>query len=712
MNLAQPRPTPREEQWENRSQPQPNDLGGDLAQQIEDDLFSRGTYLTETEFQHWSAESRARVMQSQRTRARTNMSSAMQRDVDRQNQNTAGDQPRGGGLYDWAYGRGPLQHRVDSISSDDSDADMEAMSTVALGSDPGARRDLQRLERALQGYRSVRNAIRATPNGSALRAYWNQDDDENATRFSRLPRMGSGFLPIPMHAQNARTPTEPHFVSSVNHKKSDAFIRVRKLIRYLSELRHTGVEGGLQVARTLGLDSLFESEYSYTPSDLPIHIDSLPVPQYSSWLEPGMIWHGLQSTEREPTRTSSAQSLSLRRERQLRWQREAFRRTVARRRDALRSLDANDLVQLGADPAPDSDRYLSDLSQDSNGRWSFSQRQMSSLSAHPTQSAQPPESDHWPVKVTIQTVDWESMTLTGMMYASHMPEKLSSLHQPISPQHTTATSMSSFFTGEIIDFRQQPLETEREDRDYEVGGLDVDARYWQRLGPFRKEIERVRHLRGKKRSEYQQNSRLWDAYRKAAGHETENRESSQSPSGLLSPPTESSTTGEPQKIFETEEDKEIEADEIMSRCLGSQKWMEEKLSNEWILMRWKERCFVTPPENSSNANPTRTILTTAALPSPTAPSSTSRVANGSGSTSWGLTISGFYYVALNRLSGEIDGMYYDPGSQPYQALKMSPENTATSSPGGSRGVQACGCGKRDCQEAVGLKKWFPSIDLR
>lgn len=427
-----------------------------------------------------------------------------------------------------------------------------------------------------------------------------------------------------------------------------------------------------------------------------------------------MVWRGLQSTEREPTRTSSALSLSLRRERQ----REAFRRTVARRRDALRALEANDFTQPGADAAPDSDRYLSDLSQDSNGRWSFTQRQMTSLSAHPTQSAQPPESDHWPVKVTIQTVDWESMTLTGMMYASHMPEKLSSLHQSFSPHHTAATCMSSFFTGEIIDFRQQPLETEREDRDYEVGGLDVDARYWQRLGPFRKEIERVRHLRGKQRSEFEQNSRLWDAYRKAASHETENKDPPQSASGLFPSSTELNSAGEPQKIFETEEDKEIEADRIMSRCLGSKKWLEEKLSNEWILMRWKERCFVTPPEDPSSANPTRTILTATTYASPTTSSPTSRVANGNGSTSWGLTISGFYYVALNRLSGEIDGMYYDPGSQPYQALKMSPESTSTSSTSssagadGSRAVQACGCGKRDCQETVGLKKWFPSIDLR
>lgn len=38
----------------------------------------------------------------------------------------------------------------------------------------------------------------------------------------------------------------------------------------------------------------------------------------------------------------------------------------------------------------------------------------------------------------------------------------------------------------------------------------------------------------------------------------------------------------------------------------------------------------------------------------------------------GLTISGFYYVALDRFTGAIDALYFDQGSQPYQALRMRP----------------------------------------
>lgn len=39
----------------------------------------------------------------------------------------------------------------------------------------------------------------------------------------------------------------------------------------------------------------------------------------------------------------------------------------------------------------------------------------------------------------------------------------------------------------------------------------------------------------------------------------------------------------------------------------------------------------------------------------------------------GLTISGFYYISLRREDGQIDGLYYDPGSSPYQQLGLKPE---------------------------------------
>ncbi|KKK12281.1 hypothetical protein ARAM_004168 [Aspergillus rambellii] len=79
-------------------------------------------------------------------------------------------------------------------------------------------------------------------------------------------------------------------------------------------------------------------------------------------------------------------------------------------------------------------------------------------------------------------------------------------------------------------------------------------------------------------------------------------------------------------------------DEEMTRNLVSRKWVTEDLCKGWILMRWKERCFITPTDARQ-----------------------------------GLTISGFYYISLHRESGQIEGLYYDPGSSPYQQLSLKPE---------------------------------------
>ncbi|EAW08188.1 GID4/VID24 family protein [Aspergillus clavatus NRRL 1] len=79
-------------------------------------------------------------------------------------------------------------------------------------------------------------------------------------------------------------------------------------------------------------------------------------------------------------------------------------------------------------------------------------------------------------------------------------------------------------------------------------------------------------------------------------------------------------------------------DDEMTRRLVSRKWITEELSRRWILMRWKERCFITPTDVRQ-----------------------------------GLTISGFYYISLRRDTGHIEGLYYDPGSSPYQQLSLKPE---------------------------------------
>ncbi|KAJ2453691.1 hypothetical protein EV183_002095 [Coemansia sp. RSA 2336] len=61
-----------------------------------------------------------------------------------------------------------------------------------------------------------------------------------------------------------------------------------------------------------------------------------------------------------------------------------------------------------------------------------------------------------------------------------------------------------------------------------------------------------------------------------------------------------------------------------------------RILEDYLFMRWKEVSFV-------NAEPSET----------------------------GLTIEGFYYVCMNRKTGAIDGVYFDPSTQPYQRLTLN-----------------------------------------
>jgi hypothetical protein len=131
--------------------------------------------------------------------------------------------------------------------------------------------------------------------------------------------------------------------------------------------------------------------------------------------------------------------------------------------------------------------------------------------------------DRWPVRVVLLSVDLDNMTLSGTMSASQIPDKLS----PTSPDHKPDGScMNSFFEGEIIDFRKHSLETEN----FRSDGLETDVTYWRNIGPFRELNKKAERAEGA-------------------------------------------------------EDGEAEAE--MARCLGSRDWLENVLSREWILMRWK-----------------------------------------------------------------------------------------------------------------------------
>ena len=80
--------------------------------------------------------------------------------------------------------------------------------------------------------------------------------------------------------------------------------------------------------------------------------------------------------------------------------------------------------------------------------------------------------DNWPVKVTITSIDYSNMTLSGTMEAFNVTRKGS-----VPPQ---VSSITTFLEGEIIDFNRYTLETKSFSAD-----TSVDSTYWRKLEPFK-----------------------------------------------------------------------------------------------------------------------------------------------------------------------------------------------------------------------------------
>ena len=205
--------------------------------------------------------------------------------------------------------------------------------------------------------------------------------------------------------------------------------------------------------------------------------------------------------------------------------------------------------------------------------------------------------DRWPVKVTIQAVDHQTMTMAGTMEAFDVPNTCSSVSSESCKQTAPITT---YLEGQIIDldihtFLTPAMPVHSRDITFPPTTANTDAGYWRNLPPFNN----------------------------------------------------------------------MKSDQEVAHALLSQSQMSEIMS-EWIFMRWKERCFIHSKSDPCHQNGEH--------------SSGRLVATGEGDdtdTGHGLTISGFYYVSLRRSDGNIDGLYFDTKTSPYQHLKLEARTGGT-----------------------------------
>jgi hypothetical protein len=213
--------------------------------------------------------------------------------------------------------------------------------------------------------------------------------------------------------------------------------------------------------------------------------------------------------------------------------------------------------------------------------------------------------DHWPVRVIIHSIDPDKMTLQGTMEAYDVPQHPSSLSILNSNERPKAgkkhAPITTYLEGHIIDLRTNSFLT--------------------------------------------------------PGTKTDKPAPAPAASGTANttsfPTTTTATDAENwlklSPFSSLSASKSATPEDTLARLLLSRAALAQ-LQEEYIFMRWKERCFVHSKNDACSAP-----LSDRA---------------GDQDRGHGLTISGFYYVSLRRCDGEVEGLYFDPLSTPHQCLRL------------------------------------------
>jgi len=239
--------------------------------------------------------------------------------------------------------------------------------------------------------------------------------------------------------------------------------------------------------------------------------------------------------------------------------------------------------------------------------------------------------DRWIVRVSIHDVDYDDLTLQGTMEAFNVPN--SGCDPVLDPNKTT---FSTYLTGELLDFHRHTLLT--------------------------------------------------------------------SASSLYtSPPSPSLNSATSNATLETTPDVDAMywralppfnhiSDSDLARGFLDPEWIEREISQKYVLMRWKERSFVSPSyearentiwaggrrpqapeERSAQFMPGAGVIAGNSAAGGGNSLGLAGGGSGAGGRQFGLSISGFYYVSLRRSDGKLEGLYFDPQSSPYQRLELRPE---------------------------------------
>ena len=315
----------------------------------------------------------------------------------------------------------------------------------------------------------------------------------NVARHARLLRPPSMIQPsdrrhgIP--TSELRSSVEAYRQRYLHHNRSDELTDIGgpldDVIKYLDRVRSADADEHTLVACASGIMSQLTAPHrswsvETAHDDLLVNTDCIPPPAETSWLRIGSVFEGTQHAAGLPSNVrrrplpSSAAATDV----------GPAGETVASLVAAVAhpttttiaiSTDGERTMTLESSEATDQAAAAANLRSVIDGQC---------CCAGDLQGAE--HFDKWPVKVTIHSVDYDTMRLTGEMEAFDVPDRTA-------PE--SKSSITTYLEGEIIDLRRHTLET----KNYRSSSR-IDSIYWRKLLPFRghSDVDIVQWLLSKK----------------------------------------------------------------------------------------------------------------------------------------------------------------------------------------------------------------------
>ena len=436
-------------------------------------------------------------------------------------------------------------------------------------------------------------------------------------RQERVDAFRRGYLAenVPPRLPRISTPPVPAGAhpAATNTSSSSAFLE--NALKYLSELRgSTSYEEALSTAIDHGLAT--KEFFADKHDDFVMDLDEVPPLPWTSWLQPGTIFEGHQHATGCGPGGVTQQEVGASR---------------SRIEQINPHFNANDTEAPTHIWDPQRGRYESResmmlrLAQElATHHASISNNPSSSYS--PAGAGKTQNHDHWPVRVVIHSIDPEKMTLQGTMEAYDVPQHTPN-HLPTSEPPKAgkkSAPITTYLEGHIIDFRTHSL-----------------------LTPDTSPAASRSEGRGPREGPHMTSATNMTPYTTI-------------PTAINFPSASAKTDGEnwlrlppfnhtPTPTSRPSSSSSSPPPDDLARTLVSTASLAH-LTTTYILMRWKEKNFIHTSSSTC-----------------TAPASERATDQDRGH---GLTISGFYYVSLCRETGEVEGVYFDPGSTPCQFLRL------------------------------------------